>query len=71
MGKRRHAATIDLSRGFAKTAGSRDAHLNQQRVVDGHAIRDLQKFYDLSRGQAIAMINPTRGNTAFSGLRNL
>ena len=66
MGKTRSAATIDLQTGFAKTAGSREAHLNQTRVLDGYAIRDLQACCGLARGQAVAMINPARGSAAVS-----
>lgn len=52
---------IDLEDGFAKVANTRDGHVNQMRVMNGQAVRDLQRF-GLSKGQATAMLDPKRGS---------
>lgn len=62
MGKRTKPS-IDLATGFASSCGSnsRDSYLNQQRVLDSIAIRDLQGM-GFDKGQATAMIDPKRGS---------
>ena len=53
---------IDLEDGFAKVADTRQGHINQQRVMTGHAMRDLQHTTGISKGQATAMLDPKRGS---------
>lgn len=61
MGKSR-GSTVNLEAGFTGAARTRESHLNQIRVVDGRAVRDLQQYEGLSRGQATAMVSPKRGS---------
>ena len=64
-----HRSTVHLTEGFAKNAPGRASHINQQLVIDGAAIRDLQR-YGLSKGQAVDLISPKRGSRCVGLLRH-